>query len=380
MLEKGFFQYERTPRSMVAPEIVDHGFKMALADISVTEGSGWRPSQEGVVKKFVNEFPFKYGTGIHRVPRVLVKEKRKGSSTDAGVKPCLEEDAVGKALLDDGKSTIQALNTLLAKFNEGKLQESACCSSLREVLRTSTIAVQLVFYETSDVLERVAHNAQAHDEENNDYLATTLAQKIKLVMQVKQTVMGGDWAKVEQWFLERFGQGKRTSVRRLILGARCLSQPFLDFIEERALRLGPDHGMPPSYFLQNEFFCGVDVKKAAQRLDQDEQLQAARVLAAVLDNGRPMTQIYFVEKVRPPSVFLKCLSTIAGQYPSSCSRKRPSTIAGQYPSSCSPKRLSTIAGHRLARPLSLLPCTTTDPCIPLRCAAPSNSSPCGRGS
>ena len=182
------------------------------------------------------------------------------------------------------------------------------------MLRTSTIAVQLVYYETTDVLERVAHNAFAHDEENNDYLATTLSQKIKLVMQVQKTVPGGEWAKVEQWFLERYGQGKRSSVRRIMLGARCLSQPLLDFLEERSLRLGTGHGMPPSYFLQNEFFCGVDAKKAAQRLDQDE----ARVLAAVIDTGRPMAQAHFAEKVRPPSCSWKRLSTIAGHDPPSC--------------------------------------------------------------
>ena len=132
-----------------------------------------------------------------------------------------------------------------------------------------------------------------------------------------------------------------------MLGARCLSQRLLDFLEEHSLRLGTGHGMSPSYFLQNDFFCGVDAKNAAQRLDQDEQLQAARVLAAVIDTGRPMTQTHFVEKVRPPS--------------------------------CSWKRLSTIAGHNPPPP-SPLPFITTYPCTPFRYAAPSNSSPCGRGS
>ena len=283
---------------MVAPEIVDHGFKIALDDISLSEGSGWRPLQDGVVKRFVADFPTKYGTGIHRVPRVLLKDKEKRT----GARPAFAEDALGKALLDDGKSTIQALCALAAKFKAGDLPESACCPNLLEVFRTSTIAVQLVFYPIDDVLERVAHNAHAHDEENNEYLPTTLSQKIKLAMQVKQAVMGGDWAKVQQWFVERYGQGKTTSVKRIILGARCLSQPLLDFIDERALRLGPGHGMVPSYFLQNDFFCGVDPKKAHQRLDKDEQLHAARVMADILDDGRSMTQSYFVEKVCPPAL------------------------------------------------------------------------------
>ena len=61
---------------MASPEIVEHGFKIALGDISVGEGSGWRPSQEGVVTRFVNDYPSKYGADIFRVPRALLKEKR----------------------------------------------------------------------------------------------------------------------------------------------------------------------------------------------------------------------------------------------------------------------------------------------------------------
>ena len=215
---------------MAAPEIVDHGFKMALGDISLSDGSGWRPTQQGVVNKFETDFPSNYGRGIHRVPRVLLKEKPQQNA-----RPAFAEDVLGKALLDDGKSTIRALSALAAKFQAGDLPESSCCPNLLEVFRTSSIAVQLVFYPTDDILERVAHNAHAHDEENNEYLPTTLSQKIKLVMQVKQTVPGGDWANVEQWFLQRYGVGKRTSIRRLLIGARCLSQPLLDFIEDRAL-------------------------------------------------------------------------------------------------------------------------------------------------
>ena len=181
---------------------------MGVWDISVGESSGWRPSQDGVVKKFVNDFPSKYGTGIHRVPRVLLKEKRANPEEkraspdtnvgrpDTNVGPALLEDAVGKAILDDGKSTIQALQRLLASHLEGDLDEKACNPTLLQVLRTKKIAVQLVHYTTDDPLERVAHNALAHDEETNDYLPTTLSQKIELAMRVKKVVPGGDWLQV----------------------------------------------------------------------------------------------------------------------------------------------------------------------------------------
>ena len=153
---------------MAAPEIVDHGFVIALGDISVGKESGWRPSQQGVQKKFEKEFPTSYGAGILRIPRVLLKAR---PSTDAG--PVFIEDAMGKALLDDGKSTILALNALVSKFEAGDLPADKCCPNLLEVLRSKKLVVQLVLYATDDALERIAHNAGAHDEENHDYLPTT---------------------------------------------------------------------------------------------------------------------------------------------------------------------------------------------------------------
>ena len=168
---------------MVAPAIVDHGFMMSLDDISLSEESGWRETREEVVQEFETEFPSEYGRGIHRVPRVLVKEMPQENGA-----PEFATDEQGKALLDDGKSTIRALRALAVKFQAGDLPESSCSPDLLEVLRTSTIAVQLVCYPTDDILERRAQNALDHDLENNVYLPTTISQKILLVRQVKQTV------------------------------------------------------------------------------------------------------------------------------------------------------------------------------------------------
>ena len=86
---------------MVAPAIVDHGFMMSLDDISLSEESGWRETQEGIVQDFEAQFPAKYGKGIHRNPRVLLKEKpQEGAARDAA--PKFAEDVSGKNLLDDG--------------------------------------------------------------------------------------------------------------------------------------------------------------------------------------------------------------------------------------------------------------------------------------
>ena len=60
---------------MVAPAIVDFSFKMAIGDISLSAASGWRASQEGMVKRFETDFPASYGLGLQRAPRLMLKDK-----------------------------------------------------------------------------------------------------------------------------------------------------------------------------------------------------------------------------------------------------------------------------------------------------------------
>ena len=119
-----------------------------------------------------------------------------------------------------------------------------------------------------------------------------------MVHQVKQTVQGGDWTKVQEWFVARYGSGKLSSIKRMVLGAKCLTPELLEFIADRALRKGAAHGRLPSFFLQNEFFCGTDPRKATQRLVKEEQLYAARVMASILDDDKSVTSQIFQEQVR----------------------------------------------------------------------------------
>ena len=141
---------------MAAPEIVEHGIKVPPSNISVSDASGWRPKQSGLVAQFVGTFVDSYMASLHRCPRLLV--------TEASSPPKFMLDSDGTYIIDDGKSTILALLTLQGLYSSGYLK--ACCLKLEHVLNSGELVVQTVLYPTADFLERQAHNVQSHGEEN----------------------------------------------------------------------------------------------------------------------------------------------------------------------------------------------------------------------
>ena len=101
----------------------------------------------------------------------------------------------------------------------------------------------------------------------------------------------------------------------MIAGARTLSSELLDFVEERSLRLGHRHGISSGFLLGNEFFCALDSKKATNRLSDDEQMFAIKVLAQLLDDGVHVTIDSFQKKVcRPIKYICVWCKQVAKQY------------------------------------------------------------------
>ena len=99
------------------PEVLFHGLKVPLRDISIAGESGWRSSQKAVVSSFVTRFPAEYGAGLFRPIRLLAVGNAAVKDGEPFPMTCLatisETDADGKTkpklLLDDGKSSIDAL-------------------------------------------------------------------------------------------------------------------------------------------------------------------------------------------------------------------------------------------------------------------------------
>ena len=76
-------------------------------ELSVSDASGWRPQQPSVVAKYVATFPEEYGRTITAGVTLVSRDLQGNAAVDQD----------GRFIIDDGKSTVAALQTLQLHWN-----------------------------------------------------------------------------------------------------------------------------------------------------------------------------------------------------------------------------------------------------------------------
>ena len=151
----------------VAPVVSRYGILIRLKHLSIAEESGWRPLQRAVVQQYISKAPGDYGRSLQRNVRVLVDDKTK-----------YLHDSEGNILLDDGKSTVAALKQLVHSCTDNPDFMKEVTPALKEVVDTGRVVCDLVCYKSTDTMLRLLHNSLAHDEESNDFLASSIANNV----------------------------------------------------------------------------------------------------------------------------------------------------------------------------------------------------------
>ena len=106
-------------------------------ELSVSDASGWRPQQPSVVSQYVATFPEDYGRTITAGVTVVSK--------DSAGDPAVDQD--GTFIIDDGKSTVAALQQLanvLSGVDRDNMLSSGMCPALVDVLPRPSRRVQRV--------------------------------------------------------------------------------------------------------------------------------------------------------------------------------------------------------------------------------------------
>ncbi|CAE7825310.1 unnamed protein product, partial [Symbiodinium necroappetens] len=105
-------------------------------------------------------------------------------------------------LLDDGLSTVCALQTLQAEWEVAQAKtceddEVAFVFDTRLVkVFTEGVFLEFVRYDTEQIEVRVAFQTGAHDVDNNKYQATSLYDMVRVVRLMKAKVNNNDYAQV----------------------------------------------------------------------------------------------------------------------------------------------------------------------------------------
>lgn len=165
---------------------------MPLSLFSLSERSGWRSVSEARIAQLADIF----------------RAGQFGQSVACAVQVLDAEDADGKALIDDGVSTVTALLRLQDEHERGmEVSDAALQAVFKDGLRVTVVSYQ----DNADLGTRRAWNVGKHDEEAN----TVRWSSVHLKIVVAKDLYGqhGDWAKVAKELQSRFGFSASTTKR-----------------------------------------------------------------------------------------------------------------------------------------------------------------------
>ena len=237
--------------------------------------TGWRDAQPGVVAHFVAVFPDTYGQSITGGIKVL--------SSDSEFKLCAR-DSSQKIIIDDGRSTVAALLELKARVDADEAVLDSFCLHLREVMIMG-VPVTPLFYEDSSAIFRTVWNTSCHTEENNKYLAATIADHVKAVTSVANMFPGETkWEKASSYLLSVYGKSKRRSIHRWLTLAKRLPREVIGWVEARVANKGLEHSIRDAYFYDNPYLGGTSSQLQLQ-LPASSAVAALDWLAVALDTG-----------------------------------------------------------------------------------------------
>ena len=115
-------------------------------------------------------------------------------------------------------------NSPQAKIDAGELNIATCTPNLQEVFALGLVWTP-VFYKNGGETFRAVWNAYAHSEENNRFLASTIADYVVIVKKVAQSFpVESQWIDTNRYLLSVYGQSKRRKISRWVMAAKSLPE------------------------------------------------------------------------------------------------------------------------------------------------------------
>ena len=141
-------------------------------------------------------------------------------------------------------------------------------------------------------MARVVHQMIMHDEESNDYLATSVPMKVRLCLELKQKMPESDWTQVLKWLMEKYGEKKKAAMNRWITAARTLPESALTLMEQRLKERGLKHGIHQAFVFTNPWLVGLEAtrKDSVHRLSETYVGIALQLLFRDLDESKVSAQ------------------------------------------------------------------------------------------
>ena len=298
---------------VIAPKTLEERKRFKIADVSISDASGWRDVDARRVKELKTDFlAGLFGVNILKRPMILCKHG----------KVCLAPD--GNAMILDGKHTFKAIGELtvtykasLAMAEDWPFEDDPAMAgdasgsvdprpamagvAVAEEIMWSPLLIEAItegvpcdmvqFDDPDDDDAPIAYCVAAHDEAANKYKPSSVRDAVGVANRYKNRVAGGTWPAVQALLTQLYGSGRRKFVYNMVLAAETLP----DAILKRA----DDAGIPNSYIYDNKYFSGQNQDKV-KRLGDKGRLSCLDIYEEDVLQGGKFSVKSFTEEVCAP--------------------------------------------------------------------------------
>ena len=205
-----------------------------LSNISMCQMSGWRIPRDRRKREL----------------RVTFLDGLFGQSALCEVSLLKKTDEDGKNLIDDGRATVETLLELEAAFTRDPEQDPMGNPWHANLVVNfeSGMPVRWVEYTNDDLQTRKVWNIAKHDEANNKFDRSSIAQKVDVAMTSLKDA-AGDSARAKQAMLSILGEGAVHNVKRWLRAANGVEREFMEALLETPW-------LPDGFVFDNVYMLG----------------------------------------------------------------------------------------------------------------------------
>ena len=240
-------------RTTKAPTVVaDADRRVMLDTISLGELSGWRKTRPGRRDELQETF---LGGAFQQ-------------STFGEVSLLQKSDEDGKWIIDDGLATTQVLADLERKWKEDGGKDPTgepWHQNLVDVFEKG-MPVKWLVYEDDTLALRKLFNIGKHDESNNKFDASSVAQKVEAAQDALRAA-AGDASRARNDMLAVLGDGAMSNIKRWLRASAGLAAEVVAELHTVAW-------LPEAFIFDNYFFVGGGATSSDKQLLPYFQLKA----------------------------------------------------------------------------------------------------------
>lgn len=229
----------------VGPKVTSYG-RAPWGDIETNDESGWRDLDEERVEAIMKVIEDgSISKNVLRMPQLWGFQGKPKQSTN------------GTFLIADGRQMVVAWTRVIAKYEKieqdletGALLEEdqtiAWTNEVVDIIKNGFSTWDMAEFEDDDRDTMIAWQVFTHDESNNKFKQTGVADLVRAAERIRKKVPGGSWTATQEKLIKMYGTGRKAFAYRMVNTAMATPEEVLKIMSVCKL-------IPTTYITENPY-------------------------------------------------------------------------------------------------------------------------------